>query len=212
MQDPSIRESTLEPPSRRVDRISAIMALVTVLLVAGACWLRFGQSPWVEPPTVGSVPPPLRLLDLQTSEPLIMLGHKGKVVWVVFWSAGSASGPANLVALESAWKRFRTHRAFSLVTAAVDSEHPALVRAALANIDAKVPAYLATPETCSRFATGGADPPLHVLIGPEGCIAVLSRGAGPETVNRLAARVQDWLDELDPLGNTRFAAIGPGDL
>jgi hypothetical protein len=189
-----------------------VMALATVLLVAGTCWIRFGKAPPLETPAVGASPPPLRLLDLKTSEPLLLLGLKGKIVWVVFWSANSTTGPANLSALESVWKRFGTDRRFSLVTAAVDSEHPDRVRAALANVHAKLPAYLATRETQRQFAVGAADPPLHVLIGAEGRIAALARSGSRDTVSRLATRVQTWLDELDPLANTRFAWIGPEDL
>ncbi len=187
------------------------MAVVTVLLVGGACYLRFGRGVRVDPPAVGTALPPLRLLDLQTSEPLLLLGQRGKVVWVVFWSAEATSGPAHLAALESVWKRFKGHRRFSLVTAAVESEHPERVRAALAAIHASLPAYLAAPETRRLFA-GSADPPLHVLVSPDGRIAALARGSGRETIQRLAAQVQGWLDELDPLGSTWFAALGRGGL
>ena len=31
-------------------------------------------------------------------------------------------------------------------------------------------------------------------------------GAGQDTINRLAAQVQRWLEEIDPLGNARYAA------
>jgi hypothetical protein len=201
-----------ERPPWRVDRLSVVMAAITVLLVAGACYLRFGRAAGAEPPAIGEAMPPLRLLDLQTSESLLLLGQKGKIVWIVFWSADSVSGPAGVAALEKVWKRFKPQRRFSLVTAAVDAEHPERVRAALAAIHASLPVYLAAPETRRRFAAGSADPPLHVLVSPEGHIAAMARGGGPETVQRLAAQVQGWLDDLDPLGNTWFATIGPGDL
>jgi hypothetical protein len=187
------------------------MAVVTVVLVAGVCYLRFGRAARVEPPALGTALPPLRLLDLKTSEPLIMVGQRGKVVWIVFWSADAASGMADLAALEVVWKRFKSHRRFSLVTAALEVEHPERVRAALAAVKASLPAYLAAPET-SRLFAGTADPPVHVLVSPDGRIAALARGSAPETIQRLAAQVQGWLDELDPLGNTWFAAIGPGGL
>jgi len=102
-----------------------------------------------------------------------------------------------------------------MVTAAVNSDQPERVRAALAEIHAAVPAYLAGPETLRRFGAELADPPLHLLVDGEGQIAALVRGAGQDTINRLAAQVQRWLEEMDPLGNARFAKTnaegkGPG--
>src|SRR6516225_2198706 len=79
-------------PSRPFDWVSLLMALVTILVVGAAAWLRFAPRSSIEPPKVGSVLPPLRLLDLQSSEPLVLLGLKGRIVWVVFWSLGSQTG------------------------------------------------------------------------------------------------------------------------
>src|SRR5271157_3281845 len=38
------------------------------------------------------------------------------------------------------------------------------------------------------------------------------RGAGQDAINRLAAQVQSWLEEMDPLGKTRFAKTNPAGL
>jgi hypothetical protein len=187
--------------------MTLLLGIVTLGFVAGAAWLKFHSSPAPEPPAIGSPLPPLRLMNLETSEPLLLLGLKGKVVWVVFWSAASPSGREVLPRLEEAWKRLRSHRRFTLVTAAVDSEHPDTVRELLERIHASLPAYLATPETSRQFGAEEADPPLHLLIDTDGRIAALTRGAGPGTINRLADRIRGWLEDLDPLGPTRFAGV-----
>ncbi|MGA2702990.1 MAG: hypothetical protein ABSH35_18085 [Isosphaeraceae bacterium] len=199
-------------PSRRLDRVSVLLALVTLVLVAWTAWLRFGPASRPEPPAVGQALPPLRLLDVETAEPLVLLGAKGKVSWIVFWSAGSPSGRAGLSQLEGVWKRLKAHRRLTMVTAAVNSDQPERVRAALAEIHAAVPAYLAGPETLRRFGAELADPPLHLLVDGEGQIAALVRGAGQDTFNRLETQVQRWLEEMDPLGNTRFARTNPAGL
>jgi hypothetical protein len=203
-----INEST----SRRLDRVSVLLALVTLVLVGWTAWLGFGPASRPEPPAVGLTLPPLRLLDLEAAEPLVLLGAKGKVTWIVFWSAGSPSGRASLSKLEGVWKRLKPHRRFTMVTAAIDLDQPERVRAALAEIHATVPAYLAGPETLRRLGGELADPPLHLLVDGEGRISALVRGAGQDTINRLAAQVQRWLEEMDPLGNTRFAKTSPAGL
>jgi len=78
-----------ESPSHRLDRVSVLLALVTLVLVGWTAWLRFGPASRPEPPAVGQALPPLRLLDLETAEPLVLLGAKGKV-------AGSSSGRQDL--------------------------------------------------------------------------------------------------------------------
>ena len=201
-----------ESPSHRLDRVSVLLALVTLVLVGWTAWLRFGPASRPEPPAVGLALPPLRLLDLETAEPLVLLGAKGKVTWIVFWSAGSPSGRASLSKLEGVWKRLKSHRRFTMVTAAINSDQPERVRAALAEIHVTVPAYLAGPETLRRFGAELADPPLHLLVDGEGRIAALVRGAGQDAINRLAAQVQSWLEEMDPLGKTRFAKTNPAGL
>ena len=194
----------------RIDWLTVFLGLATLVIVAGTAYLRFGPAPRPEPPAVGSALPPLRLINLETSEPLVLLGLRGKVVWVVFWSAGSASGREGLPRLEEAWRRLKPHQKFTLVAAAVDSGQPDRVRKALADARSRLPVYLAGPETCRQFGVAGADPPLHLLVDPQGRVAALARGSGQETIDRLAAQARGWLDELDPLRNTRFAAAPVG--
>ncbi|MFO0891576.1 MAG: TlpA disulfide reductase family protein [Isosphaeraceae bacterium] len=195
--------------SRRVDRVSLLLTVATLAFVAGAIWLRLRTPELPEPPSLGSTPPPLRLLDPETSEPVFLLGLKGKVTWLVFWSADSASGKAVLPRLEEAWRTLRPHRRFALVAAAVDAGDPGKVRDVLGALHPRLPAYLATPETRLRYGVSQADPPLHLLIDAEGKVAALVRGAGKETVHRLAERIRGWLEDLDPLGPTRFARVLP---
>ena len=123
-------DMTGEPyPKRRIDAMSGVLMLVTVAALAGVAWMRLGWSstPVGSTAAVGAEAPPLRLIDLETSEPVVLVGLTSKVVWVVFWSAGSPSGQSCLTALEAATRRLRTHRRFAMVTAAVESDDPAAV-------------------------------------------------------------------------------------
>jgi hypothetical protein len=192
-------------PPRRLDRVSVVLASVTLLLVAWTTWLRFGPAPPPDPPAVGQVLPPLRLLDIETAEPLVLLGARGNITWIVFWSAGSQSGRAGLTKLEAVWKRLKSHRRFKMVTAAANPGQPQRVRAALAEIHAAVPAYIAGSETLRRFGVELADPPLHLLVDGDGRIAALVQSASQDTISRLAVQVQRWLEEIDPSGNALFA-------
>lgn len=207
-RDSSCAEAGEEVHPGRIDWWTVFLGVATLTIVAATAWLRFGPSPRPEPPAVGSALPPLRLISLENAEPLLLLGPKGKVVWVVFWSAGSASGRECLPRLEDAWKRLRPHARFAMVAAAVDSSQPDHVRTTITGARSSLPVYLAPPETCRRFGVAGADPPLHLLIDPQGKIAALARGSGQDTIDRLASQARSWLDELDPLRNTRFAAAG----
>jgi hypothetical protein len=138
---------------------------------------------------VGAEAPPLRLTDPETSEPIVLVGLRDKVVWVVFWSAASPSGRSSLAELETASRRLRMHRRFAAVAAAV--------------------VYLAGPETRRRFHAESADPPLHVLIDAGGRILAMARGGGQPTIGRIAELARRRLDEIDPLGETRFALAMP---
>jgi len=202
-------EATKVASSRHIDRVSVFLAMATLVIVGWTAWMRFAPSPRPDPPAVGSPLPPLPLIDLQTSEPLVLLGLKGKVVWVVFWSAGTPSGDASLSRMDSVWNRLKSDRRFSLVAVAVNSNEPQRVRDALAKHHASLPAYLAGPETLRRFGAGTADPPFHLLCDAQGRIAAITRGGGQGTIDRLEAQVQGWLEELDPMENTRFAMICP---
>ena len=68
-----------EPVSRRFDPVSLLLAAGTLCFVAAAIWLRLGSTAAPEPPAVGSLLPPLRLLNLETSEPLFLLGLRPKL-------------------------------------------------------------------------------------------------------------------------------------
>ena len=187
------------------DKVSAVMALVATLMLAWAAWLRFGPPPSPETPTIGAPAPALRLRDLSTSEPLVLLGLRGKVVWVTFISAGKSSGPSDLTVLEPIWKRFKTRPRFAMTALAVETDRPDLLRAAIASAGSTLPTYLASPETCRAFGVDPAHLPLHVLIDPTGHVSAVAQGAGASTLARLADQAERWLDEIEPQGKTRFA-------
>jgi hypothetical protein len=148
----------------------------------------------------------LRLLDVETSEPVVLLGLRGKVVWVVFWSSKSPSAGSSLRAIEPAWVSLKARGRFVMAAAAIDADHPAHVRAAVAESGTKLPVYLASAEALRRFGAHDADPPLNVLIDPDGHIAALARGTSPQTIERIAAQAGRLLDELGPIEETRFAS------
>lgn len=197
-------------PKRRVDAIPGLMMLVTLAALAGASWLRFGRPPTSgAPAAVGAEAPPLRLIDPQTSEPIVMVGLSDKVAWVVFWSAEAATGPTCLRELESATRRLRRHRRFAMVAAAIEDGAGSKVQAAARAAGFPRPVYLAGPETRRRFRAETADPPLHVLIDAGGQILAMARGEG--AIGRIVEIARRRLDELDPVGESRFAAAGlPG--
>jgi peroxiredoxin len=200
---------TGEPyPKRRVDVMTGVMLVVTLAALAGTAWLRSGRSSATEASTatIGAPAPPLRLIDPETSEPVVLLGLKDKVVWAIFWSARSTTGPTCLAELELATKRLRSHRRLAVLTAAVESDDPAGVEKVVAAEGLKLPAYLADPETRRRFRAEGGDPPLHVLIDADGRVLAMARGDGRPTIDRIAEVARRRLDEIDPLGESRFAA------
>jgi hypothetical protein len=200
---------TSEPyPKRRIDAMGGLMMLVTLAALAGAAWLRYGRSSATEASiaAVGAEAPPLRLIDPETSEPVVLVGLNSKVVWVVLWSAKASSGRSCLAELEAATKRLRTHRRFAMVTAAVESDDPAAVRAAVRAAGVTLPVYLAGPETRRRFRAENADPPLHILIDAGGRVLAMAQGDGQPTIGRIAEEARRRLDELDPVGETRFAS------
>ena len=190
---------------RRIDGITAIMLVVTVASLLGAAWLRIRQLPENGPPAVGALAPPLRLLDLETSEPIVLVGLPGKVVWVVFWSADSRSTGSSLAAIEAGWNTLKARGRFAMVAAAVEAADPGRVRAAAAKTGLKMPVYLATAETRRRFGAFQADPPLNVLIDGDGRIVTIARGTSPETIERITSQAGRLLDELGPIEETRFA-------
>jgi len=199
-----MNEPTEIPPRRGIDWVSGLMALVTVAASLGAAWFYFGSHREEGSLVVGSPAPLLQLIDMETSEPLVLAGLRGKVVWIIFWSAGSTSGPASLPVIERAWNRLKEHRRFGMAAAAVDSE-PARVRAVVAEFGFEMPVYLASPESRRRFHAELADPPLNVLLDADGRVAAIARGTAPQTIDRLVRQANQLLEELDPLGRTRFA-------
>ena len=96
-----------------------------------------------------------------------------------------------------------------MVTAAVEADDPAAVRTAVEAAGVDLPVYLAGPETRRRFHAQDADPPLHVLIDAGGRILAMARGDGRPTIDRIAEQARRRLDELDPIGETRFASATP---
>src|SRR5438093_3405237 len=114
-------DEPIETRPRRIEAMSGLMSVITVAALIGAAWLRFGPSAGTEPLAVGAEAPPLRLLDLETSDSLVLVGLHGKVVWVVFWSAASSSGRSGLPELVAAWQGLKAHQRFALVTAAVET-------------------------------------------------------------------------------------------
>jgi hypothetical protein len=201
---PGMTENTAR---RRIDWVSAAMALVTSLALAGAAWMRFGPAPASEPPGVGTLAPPLRLLDPATSEPLVLLGLRGKVIWLTFWSADSPSARADLVALDRVWNRLRARPKFAMAAVAIEAEHPDRVRAMLAEMKARLPVYLAPAETRRAFGATGSHVPFHLLFDETGRVGAVARGGAPGVLDRLARQAEQWLDELEPLGPTRFALL-----
>jgi hypothetical protein len=193
------------PTKRRIDGITAVMVIVTITSLLGAVWLRTRRLPQNEPPAVGALAPPLRLLDLETSEPIVLVGLRGKVVWVVFWSAESTSWGSNAAAIERAWRTLEADGRFAMVAAAVEFDDPGRVRAAAARSGVKLPVYLASAETRRRFGALQADPPMNVLIDADGRIATIARGTSPQTIKRIAGQARRLLDELGPVDETRFA-------
>jgi hypothetical protein len=200
--------ATQQPKRRSTDWTASVMAIVTVVCLVGAGWLRFQRTRAPELPAVGSPVPALELIDLETSEALVLLGQKGKVVWVVFWSADAPSGPAMLKELARVWPKLRPHRRFTLAAAAIDTDHPERVRAAAAEGGPEIPVYLATAAARRRFGVGGADPPVHLLIGPDARVTAMARGDSRQTIERIAEQAKAQIDQLDPAGETRFASIG----
>ncbi len=199
---------------RRIDPISALMVVMTAAGLLGAAWLRLGPSPAPPAPVVGGLAPPIQVLDVDSTEPMVLAGLRGKIVWVVFWSANSPSGSGSLSIIDDVWKRLRAHRRFVPVAAAVESDQPERVRAVISGSQLKLPVYLASPETQRRYRVENAEPPLHVLIDAAGHVIAIARGTGRPTIERIADQAKKQLDQLDPLGDTRFAstvAHGSGD-
>lgn len=190
-------------PRRKFDWLSAVMALVASVALGWAAWLRFAPAPRGAPPAVGAMAPPLRLLDLQQGQPLVLAGLRGRVVWVTFWSVNSSTAKHDLWALEAAWQQLKPWRQFALVAAAVDVREPARVRAMLQQAGTTLPAYLASPDTAHAFGAGGQ--PLHVLLDEAGRVVAVARGSDAGTVDRLIRQAEARLELIEPRQRGRFA-------
>ena len=131
---------------------------------------------------------PLRLLDLETSEPVVLVGLRGKVVWVVFWSADSPSATIEPGGDRTSMELAQGARAVCHGGGGHRDRHPDRVRAVAAESGVKLPVYLASAETRRRFGAVEADPPLNVLIDADGRIAAIARGTSAQTIERIADR------------------------
>lgn len=192
-------------PKRRLDAMTGLILLVTFIGLAGAAWMRFGPATASVDATVGGETPLLGLIDAETTEPIVLVGLNSKVAWVVFFSAEAPSGRSCLTEVEAASKPLLSHRKFAMIAAAVEVDRPAKARAAAQEAGFRSPVYLADAETRRRFGVESADPPLHVLIDAGGRILAMARGDSRPTIGRVAELARDRLDEIDPLGEARFA-------
>ena len=190
----------------RFDWISALMALTASLLIAisGYGWLTGGQTgkPAAERPAVASVPPPLHLIDPVTGEPVVLIGLKGKVVWVSFISTTSKDAQADYDALSQVWKGLRPHQKFAMAAVAsptVDRTHIARL---IGQASDRVPTYIASKETALAFGVDSSPLPFHLILDPTGKVAAIG---GQGLIQRLAKDATRWLDEIEPSGWTRFA-------
>lgn len=191
--------------SRKFDPVSALMAVVATIAILWAGWMRFGPPPAPEPLSPGARLPPLKLIDPETNEPVLLLGLRDKVVWVTFWSATAAEARSDLTDLQRVWMRFNPRSRFAMAAVAVDADKPGPVLKIVASCKANLPVYLAAPETRKRFGADSARLPLHLLIDETGHVAAVAQGRDGATFARLCGQAKQRLDAIDPLGNARFA-------
>ena len=92
-----------------------------------------------------------------------------------------------------------------MVAAAVGRPLPARIAAVDGEPGSGLPVYLATPETCRAFGAVSKDLPLHLLIDQRGLVGAVARGSSKDTLARLSAQAERYLDEVELLGNSRFA-------
>lgn len=187
------------------DRVSLVLAVLTIVLVTGAAWLRFGPGFFVKPIRVGEPMPPTRVTSLHEAGSRLLLGMEGRVLWLVFVSTeGGGDVPVVLPELETAWKRLQSHRRFGMAVAAVDPSKPDRARETLSTYKGKLPLYLADRNAPRSFGVDAGGGPWHFLIDPHGRVAAVARGSGADTVQRLSRMASDWLDAMAPAGDVRF--------
>jgi hypothetical protein len=186
------------------------MAVATASALGWFAWERLQAPPPRDPPRVGAVPPSLRLVDVETGEPLLLFGLRGKVVWVTFWSAQGTGSRTLLAELDRVEPRLHGRGRFTMVAVAADRDRPAAVRAVARRARAAVPVYLGTAETLRAYGAVPGRLPLHVLIDDDGRIGVVAQGSDAATVARLARQAEQWLDVAVPFGGAHFAGGGGG--
>jgi len=190
--------------ARKFDPVSALMAVVAAIAILWAGWLRFGPPPLPEPLAPGAKLPPLKLIDPETNEPILLLGLRDKVVWVTFWSANAPQALSDLADLQRIWTRFSPRSKFAMVAVAVDLEEPGPLLEMLANTKASLPAYLAEKQTRNRFGTDAVRLPMHLLIDETGKVSAVAQGRDGATFARLTEQTKQRLDAIDPIGQPRF--------
>ncbi|WP_165072531.1 thioredoxin domain-containing protein [Paludisphaera rhizosphaerae] len=200
--------SDVVAPSR--DRVSLVLTALTIALVAGAAWLRFGPGFFPRPIRVGEPMPPTRLNRLNDADSRLLLGVEGRVLWLVFVSTEGDGPVPVLPELETAWKRLRSNRRFGMAVAAVDSSGPDRARQALATYKGELPLYVAGRDAPRSFGVDPGGGPWHFLIDPHGRVAAVARGSGAETINRLSKMASSWLDAMAPAADLRFQLVRMG--
>ena len=111
----------------------------------------------------------------------MLVGLRGKVVWVVFWSADSATARSSLAAIESAWNSLKARGRFAMVAAAVEIDRPDRVRSVTTDSGANLPVYLASDETRRRF---GASQPTRRST----CSSMRTAALPPSLAERMTRR------------------------
>lgn len=208
--DPTSSTARGERPA--FDWLSLGMAAVITAALSWTLWLRIGPGSWPDPPSPGDRAPLLMLKPIDGGEPVVLAGTRGKIVWLVFWSASRGDAGSVLLELAQIQRRFAASQHFQLLAVAID-EDLARARALLkqANLPAEVGVYLAPART--RRAFGAWDLPMHIVIDEQGMVAAVLGGKESGDPRRLGDRVQEWLKPLDPLGGNRFAGgLSPGQV
>jgi hypothetical protein len=194
-------------PKRGPDLVNALLVMVTIIFLIGSCWIRFGTSTNRPSLAVGDLAPSLHLRDLN-GEPLIVLGLWGKVVWLTFWSATSREGLIVVDRLDQIWRGLDKEGGFASFSLVIDDVEPEIVRDLIATRSLRLPAYLASAETCRDYGAAAGDLPLHVVINDDGRILAITRGSDLEEIEEM---VKARLRVLHSAGGALFAAIASRD-
>ncbi len=190
------------------DRVNPMLAVLAIVLLSAAAWLRFGPGLVPKPVRVGEPMPPTRLVGLHDDGSRLLLGMEGRILWLVFLPADFDEADPVLPELAAAWERLKPDPRFGMAVAAADSFGPEHARAALEPYRGKLPLYLAGRDAPRSFGVEPTGAPWHFLIDPHGRVAALARGSGKETIDRLAKMASGWLDALAPAADARFRLAG----